>query len=209
MTITFGNDIDIIVYAFQKDISHARDNQSIFVTQSIWWISLIIGLQQGLVVYIVPLRERASKAMVDTSWEGTKNIHPSRLCNIPASLQEREVSAILRVIQQDTQSNGESSQVQPDEISQVRNTSGDISTLDVGNSKSDWATQIIDITEKFIIDSRRDRKALKKKPDPLLCTRSGKFSVKPLSKKQRNYLQSIPKDMIAEYLSARKYDLPP
>jgi len=192
MTITIENNNNIIVYPFENVISYARDNQYIFLAQSIWWISSNIGLQQGLFVYINNLRERASKATVDTSSDGTKNIHPSRLCNIPASQREREVSAIPRDIQEDSQSNQESSEVQPDKICQVLHTICDISNLEVGYSKSDWVTQIIEKTEKFIIDSRRDMKALNKKPDPLSHTRSGKVPVKPLSEKQRNYLQSIP-----------------
>jgi len=102
MTITFENDNDVIVYPFEKVISYARDNQYIFLAQSVWWISSIIGLLQGLVVYIDNLRERASKATVDTSSEGLKSIHRSRLCNIPASVWEREISAIAGDIQEDS-----------------------------------------------------------------------------------------------------------
>jgi len=54
--ITFENDNDVILYALEKIISCARDNQYIFLAQSVWWISGIIGLQQGLVDYIDKLR---------------------------------------------------------------------------------------------------------------------------------------------------------
>jgi len=59
MTTTFENDNDIIVYALEKIISFARDNEYIFLAQSVWWISSIISLQQGLVVYIDKLNERS------------------------------------------------------------------------------------------------------------------------------------------------------
>jgi len=57
MTISFENDNDIIVYALEKIISYARELQYIFLAQSVWWISSIIRLQQGLVVYINNLKE--------------------------------------------------------------------------------------------------------------------------------------------------------
>jgi len=45
MTITFKNDNDIILYTLEKILSYARVNQNIFLAQSIWWISSILGLQ--------------------------------------------------------------------------------------------------------------------------------------------------------------------
>jgi hypothetical protein len=59
MTITFENDNDIIVYPLERIISYARDNQYIFLVQSIWWISSIIGLQQGLIIHIDNLRNHS------------------------------------------------------------------------------------------------------------------------------------------------------
>jgi hypothetical protein len=56
MTITFESDKDVIVYALEKIISYARNNQYIFLAQSIWWISSTIGLQEGLVIYIDNLK---------------------------------------------------------------------------------------------------------------------------------------------------------
>jgi len=52
MTISFQNDNDVIVFAFEKITSFARENQYIFLAQSIWWISSIIGLQPGWIIYI-------------------------------------------------------------------------------------------------------------------------------------------------------------
>jgi len=59
MTITFENDNNVIVYALEKIISFARDNQYIFLAQSIWWISSIIGLQPGFIIHIDNLKERS------------------------------------------------------------------------------------------------------------------------------------------------------
>jgi len=58
MIITFGNDKDVIIYALDKIISFARDNQYIFLSQSVWWISSIIGLQEGLTIHIDKLKKR-------------------------------------------------------------------------------------------------------------------------------------------------------
>jgi hypothetical protein len=52
MPITFENDNDVIIYALEKIISHARRTQQIFVAQCVWWLAAIIGLEQGLVNYI-------------------------------------------------------------------------------------------------------------------------------------------------------------
>jgi hypothetical protein len=60
MTITFESDKDVIVYALEKIISFARDNSYIFLAPTVWWISSIIGLQQGLVIYIDNLKIRSN-----------------------------------------------------------------------------------------------------------------------------------------------------
>jgi hypothetical protein len=59
MTFTFECDKDVIVYALEKILSFARDNQYILLAQSIWWISSIIRLQQGLIIYIDNLKGRS------------------------------------------------------------------------------------------------------------------------------------------------------
>jgi hypothetical protein len=58
MTITFENDNDIIIYALEKVISHARRTQQIFMAQCGWWLASIIGLHQCLVKYIVNTQSR-------------------------------------------------------------------------------------------------------------------------------------------------------
>jgi len=67
MPITFENDNDVIVYALEKIISYARDNQYVFLAQSIWWISSILELQQGLIVHIDNLRIRSEVPSVKES----------------------------------------------------------------------------------------------------------------------------------------------
>jgi hypothetical protein len=52
MTITFENDSDVIVYALEKIISFARENQYLFVANCAWWIAGVIGLDSGLIAHI-------------------------------------------------------------------------------------------------------------------------------------------------------------
>ena len=59
MTITFDNDNDVIVYALKKVSSFTRNNHYIFRAQSVWLISSLIGLQQGLAIHIDNLKERS------------------------------------------------------------------------------------------------------------------------------------------------------
>jgi hypothetical protein len=60
MTITFENDNDVIVYAFEKVIAHARKTQQIFVAQCIWWLANIIGLEGNLIKHIDILHGRTN-----------------------------------------------------------------------------------------------------------------------------------------------------
>jgi len=52
MPITFENDNDVIIYALECVISHARRSQQIFGAQCVWWLASIIGLEQGLLSHI-------------------------------------------------------------------------------------------------------------------------------------------------------------
>ena len=56
MPITFENDNDVIIYALACIISHARRTQQILVAHCVWWLALIIGLEQGLVSHIDKLQ---------------------------------------------------------------------------------------------------------------------------------------------------------
>ena len=58
MTITFTNDSDIIVYALEKIISFARENQYFFVANCAWWFAGVIGLDEGLTIHIDNLVSR-------------------------------------------------------------------------------------------------------------------------------------------------------
>jgi len=58
MTITFENDNDVIIYAFEKVISYARRTQQIFLAQAVWWLASIVGLEQGLIIYIDTIQSR-------------------------------------------------------------------------------------------------------------------------------------------------------
>jgi hypothetical protein len=58
MTITFENDSDVIVYALEKIVSFARENQYLFVANCVWWIAGIIGLDSGLTNFIDNLESR-------------------------------------------------------------------------------------------------------------------------------------------------------
>jgi len=85
MPVTFENDNDIIVYALECVISHARRTQLIFVVQSVWWLASIIGLQQESVSHIDKLQEERKT----TELQGEKN-------TIPQEQLPREVSATPR-----------------------------------------------------------------------------------------------------------------
>ena len=199
MAISFENNNDVIVYALEKILSYARDNHYIFLGQSILWILSIIEFQQGLVIHIDNLKERSDIAFRDTTPRfQVTNIH------IATSWRSKEVSPTSWDIQEDSRSYNESGYIHPDIIPQVLNTIHDISDLQPSSSSTDQHPRIIQQTERFIQKSRKDREQLKKKIDALSRTRSGNILAKQRSKKQRSYLQSIPKNTIANYLDNRK-----
>ena len=63
MTISFGNDNDIILYALENIITYATKNQYIFVARCVWWPASIIGLKEGLNIHFdkVGIRSEASQ----------------------------------------------------------------------------------------------------------------------------------------------------
>jgi len=67
MTITFENDKDVIVYALERIITFSRENQYLFVANCVWWIAGIIGLDNGLVIYIDNLISRKERTIRDIS----------------------------------------------------------------------------------------------------------------------------------------------
>jgi hypothetical protein len=91
MTITFESNNDVIVYTLERIIAFARDNQYIFLAQSVWWISSILGLQQGLVIHIDNLKARSIVGKLSDN-QGLElpdidhtNIDPSRIPRIQNS----------------------------------------------------------------------------------------------------------------------------
>jgi len=186
MTITFEHENDIIVYALEKIICYTRDNHYIFVAQSVWWIASIIGLSEGLATHIDNLRIRfeASHFILDEDQLSSKKNLPNKsLEHCDTEIQE--------------------GYIHPDRISQVGKNIEDPED-DNRQPELDRATLIIPRTNKFIGQSTKERQALRQKPCVLSRTRSGKVPVKPLTKKQRNRLQAIPKDTISAYLAGRK-----
>jgi hypothetical protein len=104
MTITFENDNDVIVYAFEKVIAYARRTQQIFVAHCVWWLASIIGLESGLINYIDNLEERQEVRVSEERREVPKQdqpsqqVHPERVAQISA---DRSVSAVPRDLTED------------------------------------------------------------------------------------------------------------
>jgi hypothetical protein len=63
MTSTFDNINDVIIFALEKIIFNARQSQQIVVAQCVWWLPLVIGLEEGLINYIDNLRSRVKIAV--------------------------------------------------------------------------------------------------------------------------------------------------
>jgi hypothetical protein len=181
MTITFQNDIDIIVYALEKIISYTRRNQYIFLAQSIWWISSIIGLQQGLVDYINNLKRRS---------------------NITIQEAPQQDSYLIGDVWKNSEINTDMDNIHSDRINKVGNPEPEISEI----VSSDWELsrlpQVKKETEQFLRISWKERKAFhkQKQADQVSKMGSGKVIAKPLSNKRKNFLQSIPTHTLANYL---------
>jgi hypothetical protein len=76
MTITFENNNNGIVYGLENIVSYTRSNQYIFLAQSIWWKSSIIGLPQGWIIHIVNLMARANISKQEFSSTSQDNPQP-------------------------------------------------------------------------------------------------------------------------------------
>jgi len=188
MTITFKNENDIIVYALEKIICYARKHQYIFIAQGVWWIASIIGLADGLTTHIDNLRIRSEQ-----------NQALLKVKQTPSGIE------IATVFQDQPDIDTEGIRVHPDRISQIDNKDSDDNEVDNSELESYRATSIIQSAKKFVSKSRKERQAFKKqKPCGLSRTRSGKIPAKPLTKKQRNQLQAIPKDTLSTYLVGRQ-----
>jgi len=190
MTLTFENNNDVVVYALEKIITYDRKNRYIFAAQSIWWIASVTGLTEQLVTHIDNLRSQGITELVGTSVTDQPN---------------KEGITTPQDIQECSNINIELGYIHPDRITQVDNTTNGNCSLEHSGSESGRASRIIKEAKEFISQSQKEqRRTFKGKADPLSCTRSGIISAKPLSRKQRNCLQGVPRDTIAAYSIERK-----
>jgi hypothetical protein len=92
MTITFDSEKDVIVYTLEKIIEFARNNQYIFLAQSIWWISSIILLQEDLIkhidklqveseIHFEPAGSTAEFTRINSERLAIPGVHPDRVGN--------------------------------------------------------------------------------------------------------------------------------
>jgi hypothetical protein len=213
MTITFKTENDVIIFGLERIIFYTKNSHYIFLTQSVWWIASIIGLQQGLINYSDNLQSRVEITIApadqpDTATEEVVRPAPDLSDKVPL---QRKSSPALSDLQEDLRLGCEENYIHPDRRNQVENTNLDISDLDLNATDQGPCSEIIASTKDFFAKSRMERKAFtkQKKVDQLSRTRSGKILAKPLSQGQKKYLQCIPKDTITEYLANRKHDLRP
>jgi hypothetical protein len=111
MTITFENDNDVIVYALEKVIAYARRTQQIFVAQCVWWLASIIGLEQGLTIFIDNIQSRVEVAVNSGVREvpserqeacvPEQSVRQDNPEGVPNITQERSVSATPRDLTED------------------------------------------------------------------------------------------------------------
>jgi hypothetical protein len=197
MTIIFQNDNDVIVYALEKIISYARRSQQIFVAQCVWWLASIIGLEQGLIIYIDTIEQRLNITNKESGQPVTKP---------DTTIQDGKlVSPMPRDIQEDPRLRPEEDWIHPERRNQVDKTNHNICDLNLNDTNNNPRLEVIESTKFFLAKSRKERKALnKQRKDQLSRTRSGKIREKPLTAGQRKYLQGIPKEIISEYLIDRK-----
>jgi hypothetical protein len=60
MRILFENKSDVIVYSTEHITSLCRPHHYIFTVQRVWWLQLLLGLQQGLILHIDNLALRSA-----------------------------------------------------------------------------------------------------------------------------------------------------
>jgi hypothetical protein len=128
MMITFANDNDVIVYALKKIFTYARDSQYIILAQSVWWIALIIGSQQELVIHIDNLKKRSEA----TFWGATHQAK-DMFNQCDKSQQAEGKSAMPHNIKGHSRLHNELGHIHPDRISQAQCTIQNISDLLLGD----------------------------------------------------------------------------
>jgi len=184
----------------------------------VWWISSIIGLQAELVSFIdklwINLPAPEARNVIPNK-ETTASAHP---CNQLREISKREgnlevkirreeiVSPTPRDIQEDQRPYNEVDRVHPDRIHQVRKGTLRLSSEEEWDLEPNQQPVVLKEAGEFLWKSRKERKEInnQKGKDQLSWTWSGKIIAKLLSNKQRQYLQSIPRDAIVEYIADRK-----
>jgi predicted solute-binding protein len=95
-TITFENDNDHIVYVLDNIISFARNHQYFFVAAWVWWLSSIIGLQNGLIKYFDNLElttEQFKQLPIPIGIEKRPS-HPDGATQIETTIEDSSESAV-------------------------------------------------------------------------------------------------------------------
>ena len=101
MTITFENESDVIVYALEKIISFARENQYLFVANCAWWIAGILGLDSGVRIFIDNLESRrrvGQQRDISTTPRDTARQVSVERQTFPASRDPSEDQSIIQVL---------------------------------------------------------------------------------------------------------------
>jgi len=195
MTISFENDNDVMVYALDKIIAFARNNQYIILAQCVWWIFSIIRLQARLVTHMKHLLIRSEVASVTKDVPATKTLGES--------IDDRQdriltiISPTPREIQGESRSSVGRCHIHPDTIPQVK-TSSYHTDNDEPRDQEATRLQLSIVSDNEMIKlSEKERRALAWEKNSLTCTRSGRVPSKPKTKKQKNYSPLIPQDTIA------------
>jgi hypothetical protein len=144
MTITFECDKDVIVYALEKIISFARSNQYIFLAQSVWWISSVIGLQEGLIIHIDNLKVRS---------DSESELFIQRVSSVEWNKPTiKETSSNLKI--------------HPDLVKRIQATDSDYTDSNiesVSKTESNIHDEIIENCEALLEQSKQERKAIGRK----------------------------------------------
>jgi len=149
MTINFKNDNNVVAYAHEKIISSTTDNRFIFQPQTVWWISSIIGLDKGLVIYIDNLNVQDD--IGNPELRADSPIHHD-LSN--------EVENIL------SDSDRSNHYIHPSRIARVQGSNRDyIDSGDesVSTTETNIHNEVIENCKLFLEQSRQERKAIGRK----------------------------------------------
>jgi len=101
MTITFENESDVITYAFERILFHAKKNQQIFVAQCVWWLASITGLERGLINYIDNIRSRVEVTVTSDKTPYTP-VTTSKPIDKEQPNKEKSISPVPRDVQEES-----------------------------------------------------------------------------------------------------------